>query len=89
MIELARRGGFCFGVRKALEAAQREAADHAEVFTFGPIIHNPQVVDRLKTQGVTVCEDPDRLPEGAVLYNSFHRKDKRKKQVIFRIRSQI
>ena len=45
---LARHAGFCFGVRRAVETAERSAP----AVTLGPIIHNPQVVERLSRLGV-------------------------------------
>ena len=42
-VVLARHAGFCFGVRRAVETAEGAAP----AVTLGPIIHNPQVVERL------------------------------------------
>ena len=58
---LARHAGFCFGVRRAVETAERSAP----AVTLGPIIHNPQVVARLSRMGVTSVDDPERIPEGS------------------------
>ena len=58
---LARHAGFCFGVRRAVETAQRSAP----AVTLGPIIHNPQVVEDLRRLGVTSAEGVLDIPEGA------------------------
>ncbi len=58
---LARHAGFCFGVRRAVETAQRSAP----AVTLGPIIHNPQVVQSLAALGVTSAGAPSDIPEGA------------------------
>lgn len=51
-IILAEEMGYCWGVRRALEIIQ-EAGDPADpVATIGDVIHNPQVVDRLRVKGV-------------------------------------
>jgi len=51
-IILAKEMGYCWGVRRALEIIQ-EAGDPADpVATIGDVIHNPQVVDRLRARGV-------------------------------------
>ena len=72
-IRLAEKGGFCFGVRRALDAAQQEAGKNPlGVFTFGPIIHNPQVVERLESYGIFVCEAAETLPKGATLVIRSH-----------------
>lgn len=57
-IIVAKRAGFCFGVKRALDIAFNFAKDTKEgVFTLGPLIHNPQVVDKLATDGVKPTED--------------------------------
>ncbi len=60
-VELARHAGFCFGVRRAVETAERSAP----AITLGPIIHNPQVVARLAALGVTSVDRPEDVPRGA------------------------
>ena len=53
-ILLAKRAGFCFGVKRAINIAFDVAkAKKDGVFTFGPIIHNPQVIERLSEMGVS------------------------------------
>ncbi len=49
--------GFCYGVRRAVEMATT-APDKTQlpVFTLGPLIHNPQMIERLKEQGVDVMD---------------------------------
>ena len=58
---LASHAGFCFGVRRAVETAERVAP----AITLGPIIHNPQVVERLKTLGIDSAETPEDIPAKA------------------------
>lgn len=57
-IIIAKRAGFCFGVKRAVDLAF-DAAKNNEggVYTFGPIIHNPQVIERLVAEGVQPTED--------------------------------
>ncbi|GAB4536692.1 MAG: 4-hydroxy-3-methylbut-2-enyl diphosphate reductase [Thermodesulfovibrionia bacterium] len=57
-IMVADKAGFCFGVKRAIDIAfdlAKEAKDG--VYTFGPIIHNPQVVERLKQEGIDSTDD--------------------------------
>lgn len=57
---LAEHSGFCFGVKKAIDAAFDEISlneNGVPIYSFGPLIHNPQVVAQLQSQGVTVVED--------------------------------
>lgn len=44
--------GYCWGVRRALDIIEEAARQEGPVAPVGDIIHNPQVVDRLRTQGV-------------------------------------
>lgn len=54
-ILVAKTAGFCFGVKKAIEKANCQ--DGEKIFTYGPIIHNKQVVEDLKKRGINVIED--------------------------------
>lgn len=51
--------GFCMGVKRAIDSALKEAekASGATVYSFGPLIHNPQALDWLKTYGVVVLSE--------------------------------
>ncbi|MEG6616250.1 bifunctional 4-hydroxy-3-methylbut-2-enyl diphosphate reductase/30S ribosomal protein S1 [Peptococcaceae bacterium 1198_IL3148] len=52
-ILIASKAGFCFGVKRAIEMAQQTAQDkNGPVYTYGPIIHNQQVVNKLQEQGI-------------------------------------
>ena len=60
---LADKAGFCFGVQRAINTAFK-AAGEGRVFCFGPIIHNPQEVERLRLSGVETIEDFRLLKRG-------------------------
>jgi 4-hydroxy-3-methylbut-2-enyl diphosphate reductase len=53
-VKLAKKRGFCFGVEDAIELAERTVRDHepGHVVALGPVIHNPQVVQRLEREGL-------------------------------------
>ncbi|MBI5025438.1 MAG: 4-hydroxy-3-methylbut-2-enyl diphosphate reductase [Nitrospirae bacterium] len=71
-IIVAKRAGFCFGVKRALDMAFNVARESKEgVFTFGPIIHNPQVVEELSQKGVRAIDVVDS-PEIKVLIIRTH-----------------
>ena len=54
---LAEHMGFCYGVRRAVEMAKAEADKAGStVFSLGPLIHNPQMIEKLRSQGVEVAE---------------------------------
>jgi 4-hydroxy-3-methylbut-2-enyl diphosphate reductase len=62
-IVTAKRAGFCFGVKRAVDmafdAAHKNGKNCCDVYTLGPIIHNPQVIEQLKSEGVLPTEDID------------------------------
>lgn len=58
-IVTAKRAGFCFGVKRAVDMAFSAAQKGGNVYTLGPIIHNPQVIEKLKAEGVHPTDDID------------------------------
>ncbi|MCX7695538.1 MAG: bifunctional 4-hydroxy-3-methylbut-2-enyl diphosphate reductase/30S ribosomal protein S1 [Caloramator sp.] len=68
-ILVAKTAGFCFGVKKAIEKAFEENGDR--IFTYGPIIHNKQVVEELKNRGIDVIENLDNIqPNDKIIVRS-------------------
>ena len=59
-IILAKTAGFCFGVKRAVDKVYAQAGN-GNVYTFGPIIHNEEVVKDLEKKGVHVINDADEL----------------------------
>ena len=53
----ARVLGFCMGVRRAVDMAFAEADRGGRIFTMGPLIHNPRVLDRLAKRGIAVLDE--------------------------------
>lgn len=53
----AREMGFCYGVRRAMKLALDTAAAGKPAATLGPLIHNPQVVERLAEKGILAIEN--------------------------------
>ncbi|MDD7369416.1 MAG: 4-hydroxy-3-methylbut-2-enyl diphosphate reductase [Berryella intestinalis] len=59
----SKHAGACYGVQRALDLALKSVADGGRAYTLGPLIHNPQVVEKLSDQGVTevsAIEDAER-----------------------------
>ena len=67
---VAEKCGFCHGVRNAISVAERILATEGEVYSFGPIIHNKDVVDRLAREGLKTVGGVDEIPSGTVLIRS-------------------
>ena len=71
-INIAKSAGFCFGVRRAVETVYKESVKK-NVYTYGPIIHNDEVVADLERQGVGVINDKKEfrsLKEGTIIIRS-------------------
>jgi (E)-4-hydroxy-3-methyl-but-2-enyl pyrophosphate reductase len=64
-IRLAKTAGFCMGVRRAvdivLELAQHE--NGRRIYTYGPLIHNPQTIELLKSRGIIPVDSVDAIPD--------------------------
>ena len=58
---LAKSAGFCFGVRRAVDTVYEKIESGEPIYTFGPIIHNEEVVRDLKERGVVVVNDIEEL----------------------------
>ena len=61
----AESAGFCFGVKRAMEIAFSCANTEETIFSLGPLIHNEQVVLRLKDSGIIPAESIDDIPDGS------------------------
>ena len=76
-ILLAKSAGFCFGVQRAVDTAYKHA-DEKNVYTYGQIIHNEEVVGDLAKHGVKILEDDelDQIKDSKVIIRS-HGEEKR------------
>ncbi len=71
----AKSAGFCFGVKRAVDRVYEEVANHSDeqIYTFGPIIHNEEVVRDLEERGVQVIDSEEglkSLEKGIVIIRS-------------------
>ena len=76
-ITLAKTAGFCMGVRRAVELALDAPSQYPQpIYTFGPLIHNPQVLGTFEEKGIDVMGElpeafsaplPDDKPRGTVI----------------------
>lgn len=56
----AKTAGFCFGVKRAVEMVYGQLSG-GRVYTYGPVIHNEEVVKDLEARGVIVLDNPDEI----------------------------
>lgn len=78
-IEIAENAGFCFGVRRAVEIAEKAAEKHGKVFTLGELIHNEAAVEELHQKGVCAVGSVDEAA-GEVLIIRSHGVPKSEKE---------
>ncbi len=74
-IILAQTAGFCMGVDMALrklDSLLNGPDQKSEVFTLGPIIHNPQVLQEYAVRGVARVNDPEALTPGQTVVIRAH-----------------
>lgn len=74
-IEVAKTAGFCFGVKRAVDMVYEQVGlQHQKpIYTYGPIIHNAEVVKDLEAKGVQVIEneaDIDKISESVIVIRS-------------------
>lgn len=70
-IVLSKEAGFCFGVKRALKLTnQTLEKSRCNVYTLGPLIHNPQVIEDLKNKGILVAQGMDEIATGVVILRS-------------------
>ena len=72
-VRLAKSAGFCFGVKRAVDKVYEQIAAGKKIYTYGPIIHNEEVVRDLEEKGVEVIPDKaalETLKDGTVIIRS-------------------
>lgn len=68
---VARGSGFCFGVKRALEIVEKTLGkEKGPFYIVGPLIHNPQVVERLSRRGLKVINNLRGIKEGTFIIRS-------------------
>ena len=69
----AENAGFCFGVRQAMEKAEKAAEENeGNIFSMGPLIHNERVTDDLEKKGIKIAESLDEISEGDIVIIRSH-----------------
>ena len=63
-IFLAESAGFCFGVRRSVEMAEKLIGEQGSCSSLGQLIHNEDVVNRLKDMGLRVINSPEEAEAG-------------------------
>ncbi len=73
VVKTANSAGFCFGVKRAVDTVYQQINKQEQVYTFGPIIHNEEVVKDLENKGVIVIpnlEELNKVRKGTIVIRS-------------------
>lgn len=65
----AKTAGFCFGVKRAIETAEKAAEEKGTVYTLGPLIHNNDVISGLRGKGIIPVNEPSQA-KGCIVIRS-------------------
>jgi 4-hydroxy-3-methylbut-2-enyl diphosphate reductase len=71
-VQLARRTGFCYGVREAIDYARLAAAQGKQTHTLGQVVHNEGVISQLQAQGIRTVDTLDQVDNGAAVVIRAH-----------------
>jgi 4-hydroxy-3-methylbut-2-enyl diphosphate reductase len=66
-VRIARRTGFCYGVREAIDKAKESAAAGKATHTLGQVVHNEGVIQQLTQLGVESVDTLDDVDSAAVV----------------------
>ena len=74
-VELAKSAGFCFGVQRAVDTVYKQIEENSaeKIYTYGPIIHNEEVIKDMEKKGVEVIlseEELKQIKSGIVIISS-------------------
>jgi (E)-4-hydroxy-3-methyl-but-2-enyl pyrophosphate reductase len=71
-VRIAKRTGFCYGVREAIDKAKEAAAAGKVTHTLGQVVHNEGVITALAAQGIETVDSLDQVREGAAVVIRAH-----------------
>lgn len=69
-IKLAKRTGFCFGVRRAVDMAEAALKEKGPIHSLGSLIHNEQVVRALEAKGLKIAKEASDIRSGTCVISS-------------------
>lgn len=71
-VTVAKSAGFCFGVDRAVKVVYSLLDEGKKVYTLGPIIHNPQMIEELNARGVTILDTIENAPKDGTIVIRAH-----------------
>ena len=83
-VKLAKKTGFCFGVKRAVRMAEEALSRKRPIYSLGSIIHNEQVVKGLSKKGLKVIKNINDIKKGVLLISSHGLSPKKQKSILKR-----
>lgn len=62
-IKVAKTAGFCFGVKRAVDAVYEAHKNGIKIATLGDVIHNRQVIEDFESKGIYSFDDVSEIPD--------------------------
>lgn len=69
-IEVATHAGFCYGVERAINITNEANTNEDKIYTYGPLIHNAQVVEKLESEGIKAIDEVGEACDGKLIVRS-------------------
>lgn len=72
-IYIADNAGFCFGVKRAIKLAEKtlnEEKSNKNIYSYGELIHNPQVIKKFSKKGLKIIENFEKEKQGTIILRS-------------------
>ncbi|MFH2011850.1 MAG: 4-hydroxy-3-methylbut-2-enyl diphosphate reductase [Pseudomonadota bacterium] len=66
-LKLAKTAGFCMGVRRAIDIALDAINEKDNIYTYGPLVHNPQAIEMLESKGIKALDKVNGTLSGTVV----------------------
>lgn len=66
-IILGKSSGFCFGVKNAIDGAEKELKNNKPVYCLGEIIHNEEVIKDLESKGLVIVDNIEDVKDVAII----------------------
>ena len=62
--------GFCFGVKNAIEKAEKQTEEEKKIYCLGELVHNKQVIEKLESKGIEFIEDIKEAKNKVIIRSS-------------------
>lgn len=66
-IILGKSSGFCFGVKNAIDGAEKALKDKKNIYCLGEIIHNEEVIKDLESKGLIIVNDIEEVKDSVII----------------------